>query len=93
VFDIIGKRRWFYLLSLIITIPGLIFILLTPTGVAGLQFTIDYTGGTRWEIRFADANVTPEQVEAVFKQHGLEASAVKTSSGFIEIKTARFSRA
>ena len=87
MFDIIGKRRWFYLLSLIITIPGLIFILLTPTGVAGLQFTIDYTGGTRWEIRFADANVTPEQVEAVFKQHGLEASAVKTSSGFIEIKT------
>ena len=87
MFDIIGKRRWFYLISLIITIPGLIFILLTPTRVAGLQFTIDYTGGTRWEIRFEDANVTPEQVEAVFKQQGLEASAVKTSSGFIEIKT------
>ena len=87
MFDIIGKRRWFYLISLIITIPGLVFILLTPTGVAGLQFTIDYTGGTRWEIRFQDANVTPEQVEAVFAQHGLEASAVKTSSGFIEIKT------
>jgi preprotein translocase SecF subunit len=87
VFDVIGKRRWFYLISLVITIPGLIFILLTPTRVAGLQFTIDYTGGTRWEIRFQDANVTPEQVEAVFKQQGLEASAVKTSSGFIEIKT------
>ena len=87
MFDVIGKRRWFYLISLVITIPGLIFILLTPTRVAGLQFTIDYTGGTRWEIRFQDANVTPEQVEAVFKQQGLEASAVKTSSGFIEIKT------
>jgi preprotein translocase SecF subunit len=87
VFDIVGKRRWFYLISLVLTIPGLIFILLTPTGVAGLEFTIDYTGGTRWEIRFADANVTPEQVEAVFAQHGLEASAVKTSSGFIEVKT------
>ena len=87
MFDIIGKRRWFYLISLIITIPGLVFILLTPTGVAGLEFTIDYTGGTRWEVRFQDPNVTPEQVEAVFAQHGLEASAVKTSSGFIEIKT------
>ena len=30
MFDIIGKRRWFYLFSLLITIPGLIFILLTP---------------------------------------------------------------
>src|SRR5689334_16680883 len=81
VFDIIGKRRWFYLISLIITIPGLVFILLTPTGVAGLEFTIDYTGGTRWEVRFENPNVTPEQVEAVFAQRGLEASAVKTSSG------------
>ena len=50
VFDIIGKRRWFYIISLAITIPGLFFILLTPFTDAGLQFTIDYTGGTRWEI-------------------------------------------
>jgi preprotein translocase subunit SecF len=50
VFDIIGKRRWFYAISLAITIPGLVFILLTPFTDLGLQFTIDYTGGTRWEI-------------------------------------------
>ena len=66
MFDVIGKRRYFYLISLIITIPGLVFILLTPFSDAGLQFTIDYTGGTRWEIRFEDPNVTPDQVEAVF---------------------------
>ena len=66
MFDVIGKRRWFYLVSLILTIPGLFFILLTPISDAGLQFTIDYTGGTKWEIRFEDANVTPDQVEAVF---------------------------
>ena len=87
MFDVIGKRKIFYIISLAATIPGLVFILLTPFTDLGLQFTIDYTGGTRWEIRFQDANVTPEQVEAVFKQQGLEASAVKTSSGFIEIKT------
>jgi preprotein translocase SecF subunit len=87
VFDVIGKRRWFYLISLIITIPGLFFILLTPVTNAGLQFTIDYTGGTTWEIRFENPAVTPDQVEAVFKQQGLEAVAVTTGSGFIEIKT------
>ena len=76
------------LFSLIITIPGLIFILLTPfTERPGLQFTIDYTGGTRWEIKFEDPNVTPDQVEAVFAEHGLEATAVSTGNGFIEIKT------
>jgi preprotein translocase SecF subunit len=87
VFDVIGKRRYFYLLSLIITIPGLIFILLTPFTDAGLQFTIDYTGGTRWEIRFEDPNVTPDQVEAVFAKQGLDAVAVKAGPDFIEIKT------
>ncbi len=89
MFDVIGKRRWFYIISLLFTIPGLVFILLTPFTDAGLQFTIDYTGGTKWEIRFEDASVTPDQVEAVFAAQGLEASAVSTGSGFIEIKTER----
>jgi preprotein translocase SecF subunit len=89
VFDIIGKRRWYFAFSLLITIPGLLFILLTPiTGAKeGLQFTIDYTGGTKWELRFKDANVTPDQVAAVFAQNGLPASVVATSDGFLEIKT------
>ncbi len=87
MFDVIGKRRWFYVISLAFTIPGLFFILLTPFTDAGLQFTIDYTGGTKWEIRFEDPNVTPDQVEAVFASQGLAAVAVRTGSGFIEIKT------
>ena len=87
MFDVIGKRRIFYAISLALTIPGLVFILLTPFTNIGLQFTIDYTGGTRWEIKFADAAVTPDQVKAVFAANDLEATAVRTSTGFIEIKT------
>jgi len=89
VYDIIGKRRWFFLLSGLITIPGLIFILLTPItgGKEGLQFTIDYTGGTTWQLRFADANVTADQVASVFKANGLQAIVVKQGNGFMDIKT------
>jgi preprotein translocase subunit SecF len=87
MFDVIGKRRWFYALSLLLTIPGLFFILISPVSDAGLQLTIDYTGGTRWEIKFEDPAVTPEQVESVFAANGLEASAIRTGSGYIEIKT------
>jgi len=66
VFDVIGKKRWFFAFSLLITIPGLIFILLTPItgGEQGLKFSIDYTGGTTWSIRFADAAVTADDVRA-----------------------------
>jgi preprotein translocase subunit SecF len=90
VFDIIGKRRWYFAFSLLITIPGLLFIILTPLSgdKVGLQFTIDYTGGTKWELRFKDANVTPDQVARVFADNGLPASVVATGDGFLEIKTA-----
>ncbi|MEA2674694.1 MAG: preprotein translocase subunit SecF, partial [Chloroflexota bacterium] len=89
MFDIIGKKRWFFLISLLVTIPGLFFIVLTPItgGKEGLQFTIDYTGGTTWQIRFADDNVTSDQVAAVFHDNGLQAVVVKQGNHFMDIKT------
>ncbi len=80
--DLIGKRNWFFAFSLALTIPGIIFILLGPLtgGKAGLQFSIDYTGGTKWEIRFEDRTVTPEQVKAVLVAEGFADSIVQTTS-------------
>jgi len=78
VFDLIGKRRWFFLFSGLITIPGLIFILLTPFsgGKAGLAFSIDYTGGTIWEVHFRDGTPDPAAVLAVLADQDLKDSAV-----------------
>ena len=90
MFDIIGKRRWFFLFSGLITIPGLFFILLTPLtgGAAGLQFSIDYTGGTDWEIKFANAAVTGDQIKSVLVGQGVaDASVLSTSGGYFEIRT------
>jgi preprotein translocase SecF subunit len=89
VFDIIGKRRWFFAISLILTIPGLIFILLGPitNGRAGLQFAIDFTGGTVWAIRFEDDAVTAQQVQDVFTANGVETHVTKSGDGFVEIRT------
>ena len=28
--DVVGRRRWYFLFSAIITLPGLLFIILTP---------------------------------------------------------------
>jgi preprotein translocase subunit SecF len=89
VFDIVGKRRWFFIFSAIITIPGLIFILLTPltNGAAGLKFSIDYTGGTEWSIRFEDPNVAAEDVREVLAGLGQEDSTVtRTGRGFFDIR-------
>ena len=89
MFDIIGKRNWFFALSLAITIPGLIFILLGPItgGKVGLQFAIDFTGGTVWTIRFQDPAVTPQQVKDVIATQGIDATVTKTGDGFMDIRT------
>ncbi len=89
MFDIIGKRNWFFALSLAVTIPGLIFILLGPItgGKVGLQFAIDFTGGTDWQIRFQDPNVTPQQVKDAMNAQGLSANVTEDGLGYMEIRT------
>jgi preprotein translocase SecF subunit len=92
LFDIVGKRNWFFLISLLITIPGVLFILLTPltNGAAGLKFSIDYTGGTEWSIRFADANVSADEVRAELEVLGQEDAQVsKTGRGFLDIRMSK----
>ncbi len=88
MYDIIGKRRWFFALSLAVTIPGLIFIIMGLVNPkVGLQFAIDFTGGTVWTIRFEDPNVTPQQVKDLLAGQAIEANVTETGTGFMEIRT------
>jgi preprotein translocase subunit SecF len=45
--NLVAKKWWFLIFSFIIIIPGLIFILL-----GGIRPSIDFTGGSTWEIFF-----------------------------------------
>ena len=83
MFDIIGKRKWFYAFSALITIPGLVVALMTPLtgGQVGLQFSIDFTGGTVWEVHFRDGTPTPAEVREVLAEQELEGNVALTTSG------------
>ena len=92
MFDIIGKRNWFFLFSGLILVPGFIFILLTPAtnGKVGLQFSVDYTGGTVWQIQFKDPNVSLDEVRTVLVQQGVtDAEISKDTANNITIRTKR----
>ena len=78
MFDVIGKKRWFFAFSLLITIPGLVFILLTPFTDLGLQFTIDYTGGNARDISIN--GVPSDNVPVTLDGFGI-ASAPGNASG------------
>jgi preprotein translocase subunit SecF len=46
-YNFIGNRKWAYIASLVITLLGLISL-----GVRGLNYDIDFTGGTLIQVRF-----------------------------------------
>jgi preprotein translocase subunit SecF len=82
VYDIVGKRRWYFLFSALITIPGLVFIAL-----GGLKPSVDFTGGTVWQVRYAD-DPTPAEVQAALVELGhTDATVRRLSDGYLEIRT------
>ena len=46
--DFVSKRNWFFLLSLLVILPGVVFLLIAP----GLKPGIDFTGGSSMTLEF-----------------------------------------
>ena len=70
-FDIAGHRRIWFLLSLVLIIPGFICM-----GVRGFNFGIDFTGGTIIDLRF-EQPVTLTDVRSSLAQYGLDGSTIQ----------------
>ena len=57
--DFVGKRFWFFIISLLVITPGIIFLILAT----GLNPGIDFTGGSSMTLRFSnESNINQEQV-------------------------------
>src|SRR3972149_675615 len=82
MFDIVGKRNWYFAFSALITIPGLIFIVL-----GGLKPSVDYTGGTVWQIRYASEPSAADVLAALVELDHPEARVTDVGGGFLEIRT------
>jgi preprotein translocase subunit SecF len=79
--NIIGKRYWFFGLSLLIIIPGLIAL-----GMGGLKPSIDFTGGTLLEVLFSSGTApAPDEVRAALSDIVVSATDLKLES--IQIQT------
>ncbi len=83
--DIIGKRKWWFIISGLIILPGLIALILW-----GLRLGIDFSGGTLIELEFPKAEtVNKEQVEELLDPLNLENLQVQVTgekSVFIRTK-------
>lgn len=72
-FHFVKQRKYWYLISLLIIIPGIISLL-----VRGLNFGIDFTGGSLIEVEFERA-VTVQEVRTVLTGHDLEQAVIQLS--------------
>ncbi len=79
--NIIGRRNWFFLLSLIIIIPGIISMV-----SRGFLLGIDFAGGTEFTVTFEN-NPSIAQVESAVTSAIAGGSVIETGSGGFIIRT------
>jgi preprotein translocase subunit SecF len=82
--NIIGKKNWYFAISLVMIIPGLISLALW-----GLNLSIDFTGGSRMTLLFPKAvnEQTVSELKTVLKEENVEVVTTQTSGNRIIIRT------
>lgn len=79
--QVIQKRKWFYILSLIIIIPGLVSLFMQ-----GLNLGIDFTGGSILHLKMP-AGVASPDVRATLNEFKLGKAEVQKSGNEFYIRT------
>lgn len=70
-FDIIGKKYWWFAISLLLIIPGLISM-----AIQGFNLGIDFTGGTLLDLKFSRP-VSVAEIRDALKDYHLENSTIQ----------------
>lgn len=78
MFSLIQKRRYFFLFSAAIIVPGLIVMIysLITTG-ALFRLSIDFVGGSIYELTFTEAGAVESSIQGVFAQFGDPSASVQ----------------
>jgi preprotein translocase subunit SecF len=74
--DLIGKRNWFFLISLIIIVPGIISMV-----TQGFSLGVDFVGGSQATIYFDHPATLAEVQSAVTALKGTTATVQQTTGG------------
>lgn len=87
--DIIGKKNLYFLISLLVIVPGLISLLFF-----GLKLSIEFTGGTRLTLDFPQAvsNSTVQTVKSAIEQEKIEVSSIQPSGKSVIIRTSQMNQ-
>jgi len=81
MFTLVQKRRWYFLISAILIIPGIVAMIYSTVTIGSpLRLSIDFSGGSMWELSF-DQPPTPDRVRDVLKEAGFADATVQAVGG------------
>ena len=79
--NIVGRRYWYFALSLLVMIPGLLAL-----GLWGLPLAIDFTGGSKLEVSITQGrDLSTSRVVELLDQVGFSDNVVQLSTGNVVI--------
>lgn len=78
MYSLVQKRRWFYTFSLAIIIPGILIMVysLASRGTA-FKLSIDFAGGSIYELKFTAAGADESNIRAVFAKYGDQTATIQ----------------
>jgi preprotein translocase SecF subunit len=78
VFNLVQKRRLFFTLSALIIIPGLVLMIYTAiTTGSPFRLSIDFEGGSIYELKFTDVGTTEANIRETFAQFGISDTTIQ----------------
>lgn len=78
MFTLIQKRRWFFLISALVIVPGiLVMIYSTVTTGSPFRLSIDFVGGSIYELTFTQPGATELNIQQVFASFGDENAMIQ----------------
>lgn len=73
--DILGKRYYYFLISLLVIVPGIALLV-----SRGLPLSIDFTGGSLLEVKFEAGNsLQPADLVVLYENAGIDDAQVQTT--------------
>lgn len=82
--NIIGKKYWYFLISLIVIIPGIVSLILF-----GLNLSVEFTGGSNITLSLPKnvTNANVKTIATVFTQNKIKVQGITVSSNQVLIKS------
>jgi preprotein translocase subunit SecF len=82
--NIIGKKNWYFLISFLVIIPGLISLFLW-----GLRLSIDFSGGSEFTLSFPQpvTQTTIKSVSTILSSENIETISLQSSGKTLTVRT------